>query len=78
MAHSTWPLTAPSTFRLNVVSASIRLPLKMLMAPMDVRSHDCHCCSVTATRLRPSIRAVVRGKDGGRVSRMDVTCSSIV
>ena len=78
MAHSTCPFRAPSTFLLNVVSASIKLPLKIVIAPREVRSQDCHFCSLTATRLRDSMCAFERGKDGGREMRMDIVCSSTV
>lgn len=51
-------------------------PLKMVMAPSDVRSHDCHFCSFTATRFRPSMCAFASGKAGGRLMRMLIVCSS--
>ena len=77
MAHSVCPFIAPSTFLLKVVNASIRLPLNIVMAPREIRNHDCHFCSLTATRLIPSMCALARGKAAGRVTRIDIICSSI-
>lgn len=50
----------------------------MVIAPREVRSHDCHFCSLTATRFNPSMWAFASGKAGGRAMRIDIVCSSTV